>query len=354
MDNQIVCKFCCVDRSAEEIVFNEQGVCNFCIQAQKALKEIELEKPNLSKWIERIKKDGKNKKYSCLMGLSGGCDSSTTLHYAIKMGLKPLCFSFNNKWNISESDNNIKNLVEKLGVDHIEYTIDDAKYRELQNAFIKSGVPNIEIPTDHIILATSLELAKKYKIRWILSGGNVSEESVMPPSFGYQSRDLVHIKDIYKKFTGKKLTGLPTCSLLQWNIYKWWYRIKFFYLLDYLDYKSKEAKKMLADLYDWQDYGLKHEENYFTKWFQNFYLYEKFGFDKRKAHFSSLINSGQMTRSEAMQLLETAPVYPKLGIEDKVMKYPKHSHYDYKTDEKLYNTICKVIRFIKRCQLFGK
>jgi len=223
-----------MDLSASEITFDDKGVCNFCHQAQKSLKEIEAEKHKLPEIIKQIKKDSKGKKYSCLIGISGGIDSSTTLHHAIKLGLKPLCFSFDNKWNTPESENNVKNLIEKLGVDFIKYEIDDVKYRELQSAFIKSGVPNIEIPTDHILMAITYELAVKYNIKWILSGGNVTTESVMPESWGADARDLVHIKAIYKWATGKKLTGLPMCSLLQWNIYKWWYGIRFFYLLDYL------------------------------------------------------------------------------------------------------------------------
>ena len=230
----MICSRCVIDSSVKELKLDKEGICQFCRQAQKALKEIEAEKHKLPEIIKQIKKDGLWKKYNCLIGVSGGCDSSMVLHYAVKLGLRLLCFSVDNGYNDPKADENILRMVEKLKVPFYRYTIDIKKFKELQQAFIKSGTPNIEIPTDAIILATSLELAKKYKIKWILSGGNVSEESIMPPSWGYNARDLVHIKDVYKKHTGKKLKGLPLCGLLKWNIYKWIYKIKTAYLLDYM------------------------------------------------------------------------------------------------------------------------
>src|SRR3990167_2647988 len=229
-----ICKNCVLDISATEITFDAQGVCNFCRQAQKSLKEIELDKPDLPQIIDKIKRDGKGKKYDCLIGLSGGVDSSTTLHYAVELGLRPLTFGMDNGYNSPVSDENVMRLVEGLKVPYERRVSDLQKFKELQAAFMKSGVPNIEIPTDHVIMALTYQVAKENDIKWILSGGNVSTESVMPISFGYNARDLVHIKDVYKKMTGKKLTGLPVCSLLQWNIYRWWYGIRIMYLLDYV------------------------------------------------------------------------------------------------------------------------
>src|SRR3990167_110355 len=340
-----LCRLCVMDKSAKEITFDEfdNGICNFCYQAQKALKEIELEKPNLNKWIQKIKQDGRNNKYDCLLGLSGGADSSTTLHYAVQLGLRPLTFSIDNGWQSDIAQENIMRMVEGLKVPFYRYTVDLERFRELQMAFIKAGVPNIEIPTDHILMASSLEMAKKYGIRWILSGGNVVTESIMPESWGYQPRDLIHIKSIYKWATGKNLKGLPLCGLLKWNWYKWVNGIKTLYLLDYLDYNKEEAIKLLQENYGYKSYGDKHCENVFTSWHINYYLFEKFGFDKRKAHFSSLINSNQMTREEALLELQKCPVYPKLGLEEQVMKYPKRKHEDFKMD-KWFERISKFIR----------
>jgi len=230
---QFVCKRCCMDRTAREIVFTDTG-CNFCVDAVLSLKEIEKEKHKLPKIIERIKKDGQGEKYDCIIGLSGGVDSSYTLYNAVNLGLRPLCFSVDNGWNEPLADSNIMKMVEGLKVPFYRRTVDLNIFRSLLSAFLKSGTKNIEIPSDHLILATTYELADQYNIKWILSGGNVSEESVMPASWGHNARDLVHIKDIYKKFTRKRLTGLPTCGLVKWNYYKWVRGIKMFYLLDYL------------------------------------------------------------------------------------------------------------------------
>lgn len=335
------CNQCIMDKSAEEITFDERGICIFCYQANKSLQEIEIDKPKLKDILKDI---SKGQKYDCLIGLSGGVDSSYTLHKAVELGLKPLCFSVDNGWQSPRADENIMRLVESLKVPFYRFNIDKDKFLDLQMAFIKAGQKNIEIPTDHILLATTYEMANKYNIKWILSGGNVNTESIMPTSWGYNARDLVHIKDVYKKITGKKLSGLPVCSLLKWNWYKWVKGIKILYLLDFLDFNRNEAIKVLSKKYGYKDYGEKHCESTFTWWFQNYYLFEKFGIDKRKAHLSSMINSYQITRSEALVELGKNPVYPKIGLEQKVMEYPKRSYTDFKTDEKLFNFISGVIK----------
>jgi N-acetyl sugar amidotransferase len=334
-----------MDGSSVELALDKNGVCNFCHIAQKSLREIEAEKVNLPKVIEKIKEAGKSKKYDVLIGLSGGVDSSFTLLKAVELGLRPLCFSIDNGWNDPKADENIMRLVEGLKVPFYRYTIDINKFRKLQAAFIKAGLVNIEIPTDHILMAASYEMAEKYGIKYILSGGNVATESIMPPSWSYTARDLVHIKDVYKKMMGENLEGLPLCSLLKLNYYKWIKGIKTVYLLDYLSYNRNQAIKELQDRFGYTPYGEKHCESTFTAWFQNFYLYQKWGIDKRKAHLSSEINSGQMTQSEAKEILAHQPVYPHLGLEWKI-NYPKHSHYDFKTDEWLYSAISKVVRLI--------
>lgn len=336
---QTQCKKCVMDKSAEEFKIDSNGICNFCHQAQKSLKEIQgLTLPVI-----------KGKKYDCLLGLSGGVDSSYLLHEIVKRGLKPLCFSVDNGWNKPTSDENILKMVEKLKVPFYRYTIDLKKFTQLQSAFMSAGQKNIEIPTDHILMATSYELASKYGIKYILSGGNVATESIMPPSWGYNARDLVHIKDIFKKITGKKLKGLPTCSLFKFNYYQWLKGIRIIYPLDVWGYDRAKAIKILEYEYNWIDYGNKHEENIFTDWFQNFYLFEKFNIDKRKAHLSSMINSGQITREEGMRILQQNPIFPYLGLEKDVMRYKKRPYTDFKTDERLYSFISKVVRFLRKC-----
>ena len=329
------CSRCVMDGSDPDIVF-EDGVCNHCHQAQKSLEDIDKEKHNLNKWLKKIKEEG------CIIGLSGGVDSSATLHHLVKFGIKPICFSMDNAYNEEKADKNVEKMVKKLGLKHETVLIDMGKYRDLQSAFIRAGVSNIEIPTDHILMALTYKIAAEKGVKWVISGGNVATESIMPVSWSYSARDLTHIKDIFNDDLG----SLPHCGLLKWNYYKWIKGIKIFYLLDYLGYNRIESEKMLEKEYGFQSTGEKHEENVFTKWFQNFYLFEKFGIDKRKAHYSSLINAGQMTRKEAIARLAERPVYPELGIEAKVMKYPRRSHSAFKQD-KWFDRISKVIKYAR-------
>jgi hypothetical protein len=317
-----------MDSTASEFVKTDTG-CYFCDLALKH-KPPETELPNLKT---------SHPKYDVLLGLSGGVDSSYCLHLLANMGIRVLTYSIDNGWNDPKADENMMRMVEGLKVPFYRYTIDLKKFKELQAAFIQAGVKNIEIPTDHILMASAYELANKYKIKTIISGGNWATESIMPESWGYQPRDLTHIRGIYKKFTNKKLTGLPLCSLLRFNYYKWLRGIRTINLLDYFEYNREEAIKTLEKEYGYQSYGEKHHENVFTRWFQNFYLYEKWGIDKRKAHLSSEVISGQITREEALKVLDERPVYPQFGIEERVLKYPKHEYTDYATDEKLFKFI---------------
>ena len=349
MRKQTQCKRCVMDKSANELVLDADGVCNFCHQAEKEIAQTEHLRNDIAigELLYEIKIAGVGNKYDCIIGLSGGVDSSYLLHCAVKFGLRPMCFTVDNGWNDPKADENIMRLVEGMKVPFYRYTIDLEKFRELQMAFIKAGVPNLEIPTDHILMATTYEMAQKYGVKYILSGGNVATESIMPPSWGYSARDLVHIKAIYKRATGKNLTGLPVCSLFKWNWYRWITGLKTVYFLDYLTYDRNAAASVLARNYGWQEYGDKHCESVFTSWFQNFYLFEKFGFDKRKAHLSSMINSGQMTRNEALEALEREPIYPKLNLEEKVMAYPKRSHDEFPKDERWFNAIASFVRLWK-------
>ncbi len=346
----VFCENCVMDGTAPELVLDEGGVCNFCHSAQKSLKEIGVEKLNLKKIVDKIKNDGKHKPYNCLIGLSGGVDSSTALVEVVKLGLRPLAFSMDNGWNDPKADENIMRLVETLKVPFYRYVIDLEKFRELQSAFIRGGAKNLEAITDHILFATTYEMASKYKIKWIISGGNVATESIMPASWGEDPRDLHWIKSVYKTMTGKKLKGLPTISLVKEQYYRLVKGIKFFQILNYFDYNRQEAITKLEEKFGYKSYGDKHCENIFTMWFQNFYLFEKFGIDKRKAHYSSLINSGQMTRKEAMDLLAECPEYPRFGMEDKILRYPQRSFPD---SRKIRGLVVKLYGCVRRFSNFS-
>lgn len=358
-----ICNRCVMDTTASEIVFYDVG-CNFCETAKKALEVVACDKTLLAPTVQYIKDKGKGQEYDILIGLSGGVDSSLALVKALELGLRPLCFTLETGWNTPTADENIMRLVEGLKVPLYRYVINLDKFKKLQAAYLESGLKNIEVPTDHVLMAASYELAAEHGIEIIVSGGNVATESIMPESWGYNARDLVQIKAVYKERTGEELiekkpfynlmsgkvsypSDIPTCGLIKWNIYKWFYGIRTFYILDFFDYRREDAIEELAKLVGYKHPGEKHCESYYTWWFQNYYLFEKFNIDKRKAHWSSLIMSGQLSRELAVISLESSPVYPHLGIEKRALSYRPRDYKDYPNDEKLYKIIAGTIRFLK-------
>lgn len=341
--NYRMCTKCVMDTSAEEITFNEQGVCNFCLEFDKKEEERKAYKlhPGIPWIIDEIKKN--SGKYDCLIGLSGGVDSATCLHKLVtEFGIKPLCFSVDNGWNDPKADENIMRMVEKLKVPFFRYTINLKEFSDLQIAFIRAGLKNIEIPTDHILMATTYEMASKNGIKYIISGGNLATEGIMPKSWGYQARDLTHIHGVFRKMMGRKLKGIPTISLPQYLYYRFIKGIRIIQPLDLFEYDREESKRILEREYGWKDYYLKHEESKFTKWFQNFYLPKKFGIDKRRAHLSSMINSGQMTRNEALEELKKPLYYEPMGNEEKVLSYKNHDYKEYPNNEWIWELLSKL------------
>lgn len=352
MKNNIVCATCVMDTSSQEITFDEKGVCNYCRAYEIAEKTRKLERTSLPWIIYRMKMSGNGKPYDCLLGLSGGVDSSLCLVKLIENGLRPLCFSLDNGWNTPEADENVKKLVEHYKVPFYKYPVDYAIFKELQLAFIKSGTSNIEIPTDHLLMAVTYELARKNNIEYVVSGGNLATESIMPSDWGYNARDLRFIKSVYKTFTKQTLSGVPTISLLQYLFYRFVKKIKIINLLDYYEYNREAAKQELKEKVGWKDYGEKHAESKFTKWFQNMYLPRFFGYDKRKPHLSSLICSKQISRNDA--LLELAK--PLEQVEGVCEQFPellldvvlvKKTYKDYKNSEKYWNFLSKMYSHIK-------
>lgn len=327
-----------MDTSDPEIVFDSGGVCNHCYQFDKAWAEV-LKQRNSSLDIPRSKG-----RFDVLIGLSGGVDSSLALHYLIERGLRPLAFSIDNGWNTPEADENIMRLVETLKVPFFRYTIDIDKFKNLQWAFVQSGTPNIEIPTDHILMAASYELARKHNIKTIISGGNVATEGVMPKEWGYNARDLKFIQSV-AKWAGVKIKGYPTISIWRYLYLRFLRGIRVINILDYYDYDRAAAIELLEQTYGYKPYGEKHCESKFTKWFQEYYLIHKFGYDKRRAHYSSLINSGQMSRTAAIESLQPFPMnsgcFWKLPLE-------KRTHRDFPNQEWLWNSLSRLYAFSKK------
>ncbi len=345
-----------MDTSDPWITFDKDGVCNYVNGYNHWNENIRLKdekaKIALDRMINKMIDEGKGKEYDCIMGLSGGVDSSYLVYRVVKdWGLRPLIVHVDAGWNSELAVNNIENIVNSLGIDLHTLVVDWDVMKDLQRSFVKASVPNCDIPQDHSFIAGLYSEAKKYKIKHILNGGNMATESILPIAWGHDASDLVHIKDIHRRFGEKSLKKFPKINFFKRAILNpYLHKYIVHRPLELLDYNKDEAKKLLIDKMGWRDYGGKHYESVFTKFFQAHYLPTKFGFDKRRAHLSSLIVSGQMTREEAVAEMNQ-PIYDpeelkkdtkyfikKLGFSESewndIMNAKPLEHSFYKTDRK--------------------
>lgn len=308
------CTQCVMDTTDREITFDAQGVCNYCNAFASSFPDFDINHPvfpeseMLSK-IQEIKEHGKNQEYDCIVGLSGGVDSSYVAYLAKQHGLRPLCVHFDSGWNSELAVRNIESIVNYLDFDLFTYVCDWREMKDLQLSFFKAGVSNCDIPQDHAFLAGLHEIAKKHNIKYLINGHNIATEYVMPMDWGYTSHDLKHILAIQKKFGKIKLQKYPRYTAFDKFVYfKYIHKIESFNILNHISFNKQQVKQFLMDEMGWRDYGGKHYESRFTKFFQAHYLPYKFNIDKRKAHYSSLILTGQLNKSDAeAQLLQ--PLY---------------------------------------------
>jgi N-acetyl sugar amidotransferase len=313
-----------MDTTDPWISFDEKGVCNHCnnyFQYEKSYQLVgDAAKAELQRIVNLLKIEGKDKSYDCIMGLSGGVDSSFLAYYATKeLGLRPLVVHVDSGWNSELAVNNIQNIVQRLNLDLHTLVLDWEEIKDLQLAFFKSGIANLDVPQDHAFIASLYQEAQKYGIKYILNGGNMATESILPAAWGYDASDAVHVKGIHKKFGTIPLKTYPIYSDFKKLFYYPFYtRMQVFRPLEYIPYNKQDAKKVLIEKLGWRDYGGKHYESTFTKFFQAYYLPTKFGYDKRKAHLASLIVSKQMTRQDALYELEKPLYDPKQLEEDKL------------------------------------
>jgi N-acetyl sugar amidotransferase len=307
-----ICSKTVMDTSDINIYFDKNGVSNHYYEyAQKvqALPQSSQERElKFTSLIEKIKADGKDKTYDCLIGLSGGVDSSYITYLAGENNLRPLIVHFDNGWNSETSVSNIKRLVSKYNFDLHTLVVDWEEFRDIQLSFFKASLPNIEIVTDHAIIATLFKVAKLYRIKYILSGSNVATEGILPSSWGYDATDFFHIEQVHKLFGNHKIRTYPKLTLYNYFGYIFVNRLKKVNILNYVEYSKELAIQTLEREVAWEYYGGKHFESVFTQFFQAYILPTKFGIDKRKAHLSSLICSGQITRNSALHEL-TMPLY---------------------------------------------
>ncbi|MES2778075.1 MAG: N-acetyl sugar amidotransferase [Bacteroidota bacterium] len=304
-----VCTNCVLDTSEPTISFDEQGVCNFCRQYKTKDEQTSMSKEQkqqkLQAAINTIKQKGAGKQYDCIIGLSGGVDSSYVAWLVKHHGLRPLAVHFDNGWNAELAVHNIEHICKKLDIDLYTHVVDWEEFRDLQLAFLKSGVANAEIPTDHGIFAILYHLARKYHVKYIIDGVNDATESNISLTIGgWNYADLVQLNAIYKRFGTGKLKTYPRMGLLQKFINRKILKINQFSILNYIDYNKAAVKQFLQKELGWRDYGGKHFESTFTKWHQAVYLPQRFGFDKRRLHLSDLILAGQITRDEAIEELK--------------------------------------------------
>jgi len=350
-----ICVRCIMDTTDPDIVFDSNGVCNHChhydsVNAYYILKG-DAAKARLDKLINTIKQDGKGKEYDCIIGLSGGVDSSYVAWLVKQHGLRPLAVHLDNGWNSELAVQNVENIVNKLGLDLFTIVIDWEEFRDLQLAYLKSSVVDLEATSDHAIITTMYKLAEKNKIRYLINGTNVVTESILPLGWYYKWKsDLINIKDIYKKFgSGKKLKTFPMMSFTKNVYYSIFLNLKWVSILNYIDFNKQDAIKVITEELGWKNYGGKHHESVITKFYQSYILPKKTGFDKRRAHLSNLICSAQISRENA--LLEISqPVYKtdqeleadidyvikKFEITraefDQIISNPPRANQEFKTD----------------------
>ncbi len=360
MSEKIVCTNCVMDTTDSKISFDKEGVCDHCITFYKDIEPKWLADINDSKKIDRIidtiKKQGKGKDFDCIMGMSGGIDSSYLLYLMKeKYDLRPLVFHVDAGWNSQIAVNNIERLVDGLGLDLYTEVIDWEEMKDLQLAYFKSGVSNIDAPQDHSFFATMYKFASDNNINTILTGGNYSTECIRNPiEWMYYQSDSIQLKDIHNKFGSAPLKNYPITNILWHKIFLPYIKgVKTIRPLDLIPYIKNEAVETLVNKFGYQEYPQKHFESRFTRFYESYWLPKRFGFDTRKVQYSSLILTHQMTREEALAKLKELPydkstikndieyISNKLSISiDELQSYmdmPKKTYKDYKSQELIYN-----------------
>lgn len=321
-----ICTRCVMDSSDTEIVFDKDGVCNHCKDASKKLTLQPYSLPSsqkqalLNSLVEKIKKESVKTRYDCIIGLSGGVDSSYVALLVRELGLRPLAIHLDNGWNSEIAVSNIHNICNILNIDLFTHVIDWDLFKNMQLSFLKASTPDSEIPSDHAIYAILYEQARKYGIKYIISGSNLATEAILPTSWSQGHNDWHYIKSVCMKNGVRVFKSFPHYSVFKLFYYKKILGINWVSLLDYYEYNKEDAKSRIAKEVNWKDYGRKHGESVYTKIFQEYILPLKFGYDKRRAHYSSLIVAGQMTRAEALKMLEE-PLYLTKNESDEDVSY---------------------------------
>ena len=363
-----VCTNCVMDTSDSLITFDENGMCDHCHNFYENIKPNwhpdEKGALELKKIVDEIKEAGKGKEFDCLIGVSGGVDSSYLLYYAKEvLGLRPLAFACDTGWNLNVAVSNIEKLVKGLDLELFTEVVNWNEMKDLQLAYFKSQVAYQDTPQDHVIFASLYNFAVKNKIKYVLTGGNFSTESVREPYEWVYLNDLTQLKDIHRKFGKIQLKTLPLCGMFKYRLYYRFFKgLKIVKPLDLVPYTKKDAIETLNKKFGWEPYANKHFESVFTRFYEGYWLIKKFGLDKRRAHYSSLVLSGQLTREEALEILKNPP-YPekdaladleyiakKLGVTKEeflsIMAQENKTYKDYKNIEWISKLAIRVAQFV--------
>ncbi len=341
-----------MDTTDSKITFDENGLCDHCRNFDKNIKPYWTAKENrfdeLEEVAKKIRKAGKGRDYDCILGLSGGADSSYLAYIAVEiMHLRPLVIVVDTGWNLNVAVENIEKIVKGLNLDMYTEVVNWKEMRDLQLSYFKASISSCDQPQDHAIFAGLYNYAVKHGIKYVLTGSNMSTEFIRPPVEWMCMNDIVMLKDIQKKFGSVKLKTYPMCGMLKYKIlYRYFYGMKRVFPLDYVVYDKEAAMELLHEKYGWTKYENKHYENVFTRFFEGYYLPKKFGFDTRKNVYSTQILAGTMTREEALELLSKPPYDPeqmeldkeyvakKMGITaeefDEIIARPNKTPADYR------------------------
>jgi N-acetyl sugar amidotransferase len=350
-----------MDTFDEFITFDDRGFCNHCeefLQRSKGHRPAE----NLEvQWVEilnNIKKKGRGREYDCLVGISGGVDSSYTAHLCKEWGLRVLLLHMDNGWDTDISVKNIKTMAERLGFDYVSYVLDWNEFREIQLGFLRSSIVDLEMPTDIAIVASIYQVAAKHGIQYIVSGGNSSAEGILPLQMGYHRyKDMKLYRHIVKNFSSVPLKQVPTIGFLGEIYYKFVKNIRTVYPLEYVPFDKDKAREFLMERYGWENYGGKHHESKITAFWQSYAMPVKYNMDYRRTTLSSQICSGQVSREEALHSLEGTPYDPskveedkkyvakKFGIPvqelEKYLSFPPKTYLDFPNQKNLIEFIYK-------------
>ncbi|MCO6432049.1 MAG: N-acetyl sugar amidotransferase [Deltaproteobacteria bacterium] len=340
------CKRCVMDSGIPEITFDAQGVCIYCYihdALEKAFPLGSEGKAHIQKLFEEIKRDGKGKDYDCIVGVSGGTDSTYLLHMMKEAGLRPLAAHFDNGWNTEISVSNIKGVTAALDVDLYTDVVNWGEFKDLLASFLRAGVPWADLPTDLGLTCSLYKTAARVGVKHIIVGNNFRTEGKVPTAWNYgDSRFLLNV---HKKFGRRKISNVPILSMFDIFRYAFLKRTKLQRPMYYMEFNKQEAQKIIKELYGWEDYGGHHHESVFTRFVLSDWLPNRFGIDKRKVTYSALVRSGQMSRDDALAKLAQPPqsqerlamdreyVLKKLDIPlqeyEELLKGPALSHYDF-------------------------